>query len=126
MLFGDGLVSFDLEQDCNSFPVFMIGHSSPVGMSTGNPNYTLHVQVHINVSDRLKGMNITRHDLTIGHYGPVRYSESQEYGRGKIIMRLEYVTNDLDGFLDILRDKTWGKFEKEFTEQLEAKLSETD
>jgi len=41
-------------------------------------------------------------------------------------MRLEYVTNDLDSFLDILRDKTWGKFEKEFTEQLEAKLSETD
>jgi len=59
MLFGDGLVSFDLEQDRNSFPVFMIGRSSPVGMSTSNPNYTLHVQVHINVSDRLKGMNIT-------------------------------------------------------------------
>lgn len=121
-MFGDGLVSFDLQQEHTMIPLFTM--AGGMHQTMGRINYTLHVQVDINVSDRLKGMNITRSELAIGNYGPMRYSESQEYGRGKIIMRLEYITNDLDGFLDTLKDKTWGKFEKEFTEQLEAKLNE--
>jgi hypothetical protein len=123
LLFGDALVSYELYSERQHAMLLMSNPPQQVG---GSLTYRLSVQVNYNVSDHLRGLTITKESINLGEYGPHSVSETQEFGRGKIVMRVEYATGDLDGFLDALKDKTWGKFDREFTKQLEDKLDDSD
>jgi len=123
LLFGEALVSYDLRSERTGAMLLMSNPPQQVG---GAITYRLSVQVNYNVSERLKGLTITRESINLGKYGPHAVSETQEFGIGKIVMRVEYATDDLDGFLDAIKDKTWGKFDREFTKQLEDKLDDSD
>jgi hypothetical protein len=69
-------------------------------------------------------MVLTKENINLGPYGPISMHKTQDLELDKVVMRLDYSVNDLNDFLDVLRDKTWGKYEREFTKQLEDKLKD--
>ena len=121
IMFGENLKSFELKHD--DIPTYAMGSRTFQRLAS---RYTLSVQVDINISDMLKEERIsalTKVDFNIEH-SSISMSHIQDYSKGKVVMRLEYVTQDLNAFLDSIKDKTWGKYEQQFTDNLERILAD--
>ena len=121
-LFGEHFLSYELRQERGAIPIFMLGQLGPMSVGGDMPEYTLIVNIDMNVTAYLKPNRLSHEDITIGNHGPISIDQYQDCTRARIVMRTTYKCHDLDDFLNIFKDKTWGKFDKEFTQQLEVKL----
>lgn len=126
-IYGSRLMDFNFNMHRNVSPIYSQG--SPVFMQAGPEVIELNIVFAISVVELLtqqqpRGAGYLLESFRIGRHSPQSISQEQDYKSANRIVRLRYMIDDLDDFMDALNKESEKAFEKVISKQIDEKIND--